>query len=159
MYIRHLSLIAQRYELAITDGNLEINETDTSYDTSIVWKYQDECASKFERKRKERQFWLWYIRKAAEIQGIEVNDIPEESCAIENCNKNLQEIEITSLENFVGQVSCDYKFISAEKKKHTVILKVFDVNKDNKCPTCGHIATRSEEFWGRMDLGMIEDFS
>lgn len=151
-------LLEQRYELATKDGNLEWDETDTSYGMSIVWKYQDECASKFERKRKERQFWLWYVRKAAEIEGIVVNDTAEESCEIEDCDKGMQEIVINSLDDFVGQVSCDYKFISAERKKHIVRLNVLNLNDDNKCPICGQAAADSKEFWGSMDLGMIGDW-
>ena len=151
-------LIAQRYELATDDWNLELDETDTSYGMSIVWKYQDECASKFERKRKERQYWIWYVRKAAEIEGIVVNDIVEESSAVEDCNKNMQEIVINSLDDFVRQVSCDYKFVSAEKKKHIMTLNVLNLNHDNKCPFCGQIAANSKDFVGEMDLGMVEDW-
>ncbi|MDE7272256.1 MAG: hypothetical protein K2N95_04215 [Lachnospiraceae bacterium] len=151
-------LIAQRYESVTKDETLEVDETDTSYGTSIVWKYQDECASKLERKRKERQFWIWYVRKAAEIEGIAVNVTAEESCEGESCEQNMQEIEINSLEDFVGQVSCDYKFISAGKKKHIVTLKVYNLNHDDRCPICGQTAANPKEFWGSMDLGMIEDW-
>lgn len=151
-------LLEQGYDSVTRDETLEVEETDTSYGTSIVWKYQDECASKPERKRKERQFWIWYVKKAAEIEGIAVNDTAEESCESESCDYNMQEIEINSLEDFVGQVSCDYKFISAGKKKHTVRLKVFNLNRDDRCPVCGQTAVYPEEFWGCMDLGMIEDW-
>ena len=56
------------------DGELEVDEYDTSYCASLMWKYQDMEADEITRKRRQAEFWVWYIKEAARLCDDPIKD-------------------------------------------------------------------------------------
>lgn len=148
------TLIDQDYVLIDKDNDLEFDELDTSYCTSIVWKYQDMRIQKEERNNKEKDFWIWYVKEAAKIQGIKCT---YESDIVEYTQSYSQEI-IESLEELVKKISSEYEFISYEKKNMAVILGVLNLNDNAVCPVCKMKSSRFKNFFGMMDIGKIRNW-
>ncbi|WP_124100761.1 Imm5 family immunity protein [Ruminococcus sp. Marseille-P6503] len=90
-------LIDQDYGTIDQDNDLEFDELDTSYCTSIVWKYQDKQNQEEERNNKEKEFWKWYVKEASKIQGIKCKYEPD---IVEYTKSRSREI-IESLEELV----------------------------------------------------------
>jgi len=155
------ALLEPRFASEINDAYLEVDDTDTSYGICNVLKYQDESASMEKRGKLEKDFWRWYVQKAANIQGIEANDIfsaSDETIEVDDdgIEEREQEVLVTSLAEFVEKIDYNFRFIEAKKEKDTIILEVKVLDNKNKCPKCGQEMVRQEEAWLGMNFGKLE---
>lgn len=151
-------LIMQEDESIMDDNNLEVEELDTSYCACMILKYQNMCTTEIERGRIEKGFWMWYVREAAYIQGIEIECDEYFTNETEKKVGEMEKDTIDSLDEFVKKISFDYEFYRAEKNNNVMTLEVLNLNDNDICPTCGQISNRSKAFWGLMKLGKIGDW-
>ena len=88
-----------------------------------------------ERKRREMEFWDWYIKEAAKLQGITIQT------TVRIPNKLLEEtkIEINSIEEFVKYISYEYDYDKYEiiEEKRRLLVHVFHCKNGASCPDCG----------------------
>lgn len=151
-------LLMQEYESVMEDDSLEVEELDTSYCACMIWKYRNMYTTEIEHERAEKEFWMWYVKEAAYIQGIGIECNEYFTNETEKRVGKIDDGRVDSLEEFVKIISRDYEFFRAEKNSNIITLEVLNLNDNNICPTCGKISTRSKAFWGMMKLGKIGDW-
>ena len=149
-------LLTSEYESAVKDDKLEIGEADTSYCAAIVWKYLDEGASESKRKRLEREFWLWYVRTAASIQGVQVDYVPEKADESAASDEDNQGVVINSLDDFVKAVNYEFQYEDNKREDKLITLSVLNLNEDDTCPFCGQKGRYYGLFRGLMKFGQIK---
>lgn len=120
------------------NSDLEFDERDTSYCACMMWAYQKKAASDVERKRKELEFWDWYIKEAAKQQGLVI----EMSVKIPERMMDVPKTEINSIEDFVKYISHEFDFIRYEKKENKVLFIYVTKLKDGAyCTKCGKFSS------------------
>ena len=139
----------------LDDGDLEVEELDTSYCACVLWTYKAPSVSEKMRKKREQQFWEWYIREAALIQGVTLKEThgDEES-------DDGEEIKLESIGDFVRYVSREMEYLErCEKKDSTkeIWIYVYNLKDGTRCPTCGKFSDHiSTSFEGIMKFGKIK---
>ncbi len=127
----------------ITAGNYDIDsdEWDTAFCACFMYAYNKMTVSDNESKRREREFWDWYIREAAKLQGITIQvtmKIPKE--LLEE-----KDIVIQAKEDFVKFISYEYDYIKHEITKDKELqIYVFDSKDGAPCPDCGQFSNHVE---------------
>jgi len=149
-------LLLSEYELTKIDEELEIEETDTAYCVAILWKYLKEKALEVERKKLEKEFWLWYVQTAASIQGVPLNYISEKTDEARESDGNKRELVIESLGGFVKAINYEFKYENGQKGDKVIILNVLNMNDDDTCPICGQKGNYYGPFRGRIKLGQLK---
>ena len=138
----------------LDDGDLEVEELDTSYCACVLWTYKDPSVPAKMRKKREQGFWEWYIREAALIQGVTL----KETHGDEETDDG--EIKLESIGDFVRYVSHEMEYLErCEKKDSTKEIRIYVYNlKDGtRCPTCGKFSDHiSTSFDGIMKFGKIK---
>ncbi len=131
------------YDTSVKNRELENDERDTAYCTCMMYSFNNLAVSDNERKRREMEFWDWYIKEAAKLQGIIIQ------ATVKIPKKLLEEtkIEINSIEEFVKYISYEYdydKYEVVEGKR--LLVHVFNYKNSAPCPKCGqysnHIFTQ-----------------
>ncbi len=89
-------------DIPLKNGDLEIDEYDTSYCAGLMWKYQEMEAGETTRKKREIEFWEWYVKEAARL----LNDPITEDIKIESSISEESSLQITCAQNFVRAISC-----------------------------------------------------
>lgn len=139
----------------LQDEDLEIDELDTSYCACVLWIYQDQSVSEKIRRKREKEFWEWYVKEAALIQGVTMQEI---------CDKEQIDdepiIKIESIADFVKYVSyeLDYldSFVKKEQKKE-IEVSVYNQKNGSHCPSCEKLSNHiSKQFYGMMKLGKVK---
>ena len=138
------------------DEEMEIGELDTSYCACVLWTYQDQSTSEKVRKKREQEFWKWYVKEAALIQGVTMK---EDDDGDEQTDDE-PEISIGNIEDFVKYVSYELDYLGKYEKRDEakeIRIYVYNQKNGNCCPTCGkfsgHISTN---FNGIMRFGKIK---
>lgn len=149
-------LLTTEYESAVKDEKLEVEETDTSYCAAIVWKYLDEGTSESKRKKTEREFWLWYVRTAASIQGVQIDYVPEKADESAEGDGENQAVVINSLDEFVTAISYEFRYESSVRDDKLITLNVLSLNEDDTCPVCGQKGSYYGLFRGLTKLGQMK---
>lgn len=148
-------LIKPNYKLVDNDDELEIEETDTAYCSCVIWKYQDVKKLNADRRNMEVLFWIWYIKKAAEIQGISIeHELDLTGFTSEEKHHN----KVDSLSDLVKQICCDYEYVGCGKKNKTIVLQVLNLNDNPICPNCGEKSERFKDFYGNLNIGKIKEW-
>ena len=145
--IRHLMYIVRDIPMEslndITAGNYDIDsdEWDTAFCACFMYAYNKMTVSDNESKRREREFWDWYIREAAKLQGITIQGtmkIPKD--LLEE-----KDIVIQTKEDFVKFISYEYDYIKHEITKDKELqIYVFDSKDCAPCPDCGQFSNHVE---------------
>lgn len=145
-------------ENILDDGDLEVEELDTSYCACVLWTYQNPSVSTKTRKRREQRFWECYIREAALLQGVMLKKTRNDEEM-----DNGAEIRIESIKDFVQYVSYEMEYLDrCEKKDTTKEIKIYVYNLKNgtRCPTCGKFSDHiSTSFNGTMKFGKIKGWN
>ena len=128
------------------NGELEVDEYDTSYCASLMWKYQDMEADEITRKRRQAEFWVWYIKEAARL----CDDPIKERIKVESFIPDTPILEIKNAQDFVRAINSELDYIKHEKMNDKIILRIY-TRKHKKgltYPACGrhseHIKISSE---------------
>lgn len=119
---------------------------DTSYCASLMWKYQDMEADEITRKRRQAEFWVWYIKEAARL----CDDPIKERIKVESFIPDTPILEIKNAQDFVRAINSELDYIKHEKMNDKIILRIY-TRKHKKgltYPACGrhseHIKISSE---------------
>ena len=120
---------------SVKNCELENDERDTAYCACKMYAFYNLVVSDNERKRREMEFWDWYIKEAAKLQGIIIQT------TVKIPNKLLEEtkIEINSIEEFVKYISYEYDYDKYEiiEEKRRLLVHVFHCKNGASCPDCG----------------------
>ncbi len=133
-------------DIPLKNGDLEIDEYDTSYCAGLMWKYQEMEAGETTRKKREIEFWEWYVKEAARL----LNDPITEDIKIESSISEESSLQITCAQNFVRAIASELDYIKHEKidEKKILIIHTCKNKKGLTCPKCGvlseHIKISSE---------------
>ena len=128
------------------NGELEVDEYDTSYCASLMWKYQDMEADEITRKRRQAEFWVWYIKEAARL----CDDPIKERIKVESFIPDTPILEIKNAQDFVRAINSELDYIKHEKMNDKIILRIYTRRhkKGLTYPACGrhseHIKISSE---------------
>lgn len=145
-------------ENILDDGDLEVEELDTSYCSCVLWTYQNPSVSTKTRKRREQSFWECYIREAALLQGVMLKETRDDEEM-----DNGEDIRLESIRDFVQYVSYEMEYLDkVEKKDATKEIKIYVYNLKNgsRCPTCGKFSNHiSNSFNGIMKFGKIKGWN
>ncbi len=144
----------------ITAGNYDIDsdEWDTAFCACFMYAYNKLTISDNERKRREREFWDWYIREAAKLQGITIQTtmkIPKE--LLEE-----KDIVIQTKKDFVKFISYEYDYIKHEITKDKELqIYVFDSKDGAPCPDCGQFSNHveTESGYGYDSMGKLNGWA
>lgn len=151
-------LLSQEYNTIDSDEKLDFDELDTSYCCCITWKYQMIQSNEFERRNRERTFWIWYIEKAADIQGKKIEYRSKLINAHKIEEKKKCERKIRTIEEFTKEINGDFEYIGCEKKSKIVTISVLNLYDNPICPVCGQIANRNKDFIGMAEMGKIKNW-
>lgn len=125
-----------------TDKNsdLEYDEWDTPYCACVMWEYQDLSAQDNVRKKRVLEFWEWYIKEAAKLQGITIRTKVKIPVELEN----FPNVEINTIQDFAEYIEYDFEYINKyEIKNDRQLLIYVCVDKDGaECPKCGVFSSR-----------------
>ena len=120
---------------SVKNCELENDERDTAYCACKMYAFYNLAVSDNERKRREMEFWDWYIKEAAKLQGITIQT------TVRIPNKLLEEtkIEINSIEEFVKYISYEYDYDKYEiiEEKRRLLVHVFHCKNGAFCRRCG----------------------
>ena len=110
MYIVRDIPIESLNDITARNYDIDNDEWDTAFCACFMYAYNKLTVSDNERKRREREFWDWYIREIAKLQGIAIQ------VAMKISKKLLEEkdIVIQTKEDFVKFISCEYDYIKHE---------------------------------------------
>ena len=120
----------------------------------FMYAYNKLTVSDNDRKRREREFWDWYIKEAAKLQGVTIQTtmkIPKE--LLEE-----KDIVIQTKEDFVKFISYQYDYIKYEMTKDKELLVyVFDSKDGASCPDCGQFSNhiKRECGYGYESMGKL----
>ena len=81
MYIVRDIPIESLNDITARNYDIDSDEWDTAFCACFMYAYNKLTVSDNERKRREREFWDWYIREVAKLQGITIQvamKIPKE---------------------------------------------------------------------------------
>ena len=116
------------------NGELEVDEYDTSYCASLMWKYQDMEADEITRKRRQAEFWVWYIKEAARL----CDDPIKERIKVESFIPDPPMPAIKNAQDFVRAISSELDYIKHEKmdEERKLVSHVCKHKNGEVCPKC-----------------------
>ena len=137
--------ISSMEDAAIKDGFAHL-KPGADYCASLMWKYQDMEADEITRKRRQAEFWVWYIKEAARL----CDDPIKERIKVESFIPDTPILEIKNAQDFVRAINSELDYIKHEKMNDKIILRIY-TRKHKKgltYPACGrhseHIKISSE---------------
>lgn len=136
---------------ALTNGDLEFSELDTCYCSCMMWKNQDIGAEDSLRKKLELEFWEWYIKEAASLQGEDIYNYVI-------CPQILLKSRtINNIEDFVKSISYELDYIKHEKTDNKkLLIFVREKGEGSECPRCGVFSNHvNANLTGREKLGKV----
>ncbi len=132
------SLEEEDEDIPLENGDLEVDEYDTSYCASLMWKYQDMETDEITRKRRQIEFWEWYIKEAAAL----LDDPMKENIKIASCMPDAPSLQITNAQDFVRAIDSELDYIKHEKLDEKKILIIYTCKHEKglTCPKCGELS-------------------
>lgn len=121
------------------NGELEVDEYDTSYCASLMWKYQDMEADEITRKRRQAEFWVWYIKEAARLcddpikERIKVESfIPDPPCQQSKthkilCGQSAPNWIISNMRKWMKKKSWLFMFVNTKMEKSVQNVVCFQI--------------------------------
>lgn len=158
MYIVRDIPIESLNDITARNYDIDSDEWDTAFCACFMYAYNKLTVSDNERKRREREFWDWYIREVAKLQGITIQvamKIPKELLEEED-------IVIQTKEDFVKFISCEYDYIKHEITKDKELqIYVFDSKDGAPCPDCGQFSNHveTESGYGYDSMGKLNGWA
>ena len=127
-------------DVPLENGELEVDEYDTSYCASLMWKYQDMETDEITRKRRQIEFWEWYIKEAAAL----LDDPMKENIKIASCMPDAPSLQITDAQDFVRAISSEQDYVKYEKRDEKKVLRIYvcEHKKGATCPKCETFSER-----------------
>jgi len=138
----------------LKNRDMEYDERDTSYCACMMWAYQNIASSDTEIKRREMEFWDWYIKEAAKQQGI----IIETTVKIPKSMMDIPKVEIDTIEDFVKYISYESDYIKYEKKENKLlIVYVIEAKDGSYCTKCGKFSNHiKSSILGSESIGKLK---
>ena len=83
------------------------SDKDTAYYACILWTHQNLKILDNQEQRTEYDFWDWYVREAASIQGVTIEKVMIEEYS--------DHIKIETIQDFVQSISYEFVYLKYEK--------------------------------------------
>lgn len=110
------------------------SDKDTAYYACILWTHQNLKILDNQEQRTEYDFWDWYVREAASIQGVTIEKVMIEEYS--------DHIKIETIQDFVQSISYEFVYLKYEKNESEkkISIFVFEQKDGGYCPACGYFS-------------------